>query len=413
MDRLNRQFLNIMRKALRGESLRRPTDLTEAEWIRLMDLAQSHHVLPLVYEAVHSLPELENAAFLLPIRQTVRQQIMIQTQKTCDFLELTRQLDAADLHPLVVKGIICRSLYPCPDHRISSDEDLLIPSALFASCHQAMLQYGMEPFGDSEASSARYEIPYRKKNGLLYIELHRHLFPPESAAYGDLNRFFQGVFQRSTIQTIDGVPVHTMGCTDHLFYLICHAFKHFLHSGFGIRQVCDIVMYANAYGAQTDWQEILNHCQVIHADRFAAALFQIGRKYLGFDPQKACYPSFWQDIAVDETAMLEDLLCSGVYGSSNRSRLHSSNITLDAVAARKQQKKTGSAVLVSLFPSARNLEKQYPYLKEHPYLLPAAWVSRICKYCIESKGSRQNNASEALKIGNRRVALLKEYGIIE
>lgn len=35
-----------------------------------------------------------------------------------------------------------------------------------------------------------------------------------------------------------------MNASDHLFYLICHALKHFYHSGFGIRQVCDILLFA-------------------------------------------------------------------------------------------------------------------------------------------------------------------------
>ena len=92
-----------------------------------------------------------------------------------------------------------------------------------------------------------YEVPYGKKGSLIYIELHKSLFPPESDAYGDLNRFFENVYTDAIEIKIDNTDIRTMGYTDHLFYLICHAFKHFLHSGFGIRQVCDIILFANAY----------------------------------------------------------------------------------------------------------------------------------------------------------------------
>ncbi len=72
-----------------------------------------------------------------------------------------------------------------------------------------------------------------------------------------------------------------------------------------------------------------------------------------------------------------------------------------------------NSVLKTVFPPARQLTGRYPYLKEKPYLLPLAWVNRILKYGKETAGSpTDNNAAQSIKIGNGRVALLKEYGII-
>ena len=209
------------------------------------------------------------------------------------------------------------------------------------------------------------------------------------------------------------MDIRTMGYTDHLFYLICHSFKHFLHSGFGIRQVCDIILFANEYGDAIDWEKVLRQCREIHADLFAAALFAIGEKYLTFDPEKAHYPKVWQGICVDETDMLMDLLDSGIYGNANMSRKHSSNMTLDAVAADKNGKKAGNTVLKSLFPSAKKLEGRYPYLKKHPILLPIAWTDRILKYRKETVAGGDNAAADSVKIGNQRIELMKKYGIIK
>lgn len=276
-----------------------------------------------------------------------------------------------------------------------------------------MKEFGMQTTEDERNLSESYEIPYRKMGSPLYIELHKHLFPPESDAYGDMNRFFEGVFDRAIVEDIQGVPVYSMGYTDHLFYLICHACKHFLHSGFGIRQVCDIIMFANQFGRQIDWVQVLNDCKEINADQFAAALFQIGYKYLVFDPEQAAYPDKWNNIKVNEMPMLEDLLSSGIYGDANMSRKHSSNITLDAVAAQKQGRKAKGSMISSVFPSVSQLESRYPCLKKHPYFLPIAWCSRLWKYSKETKHSKNNNAAEALKIGNERINLMKEYGILK
>ena len=415
MESVKELFLQALRASLQKETVAWETELTSEQWHELFAVAAAHHVLPMIYEAVIGSPSARKAdrqIFMAVKRQTI-QVVMLQTIKTNAFLKLLPELVSAGATPLVVKGIICRELYPNPDYRISADEDVLIPEAQLAICHEAMLAYGME-LADSEQDLKAFEIPYGQKGSHLHIELHKQLFPPESDVYGELNRFFEGVYERAISQNVQGVPVPTMSHTDHLFYLICHSFKHFLHSGFGIRQVCDICLYANAFGAQIDWLRIRKQCEEIHADLFAAALFRIGEKHLTFQPDTACYPAQWSAIAVDETAMLEDLLDSGVFGASSMSRKHSSNMTLHAVSNRKQGKKGGSSVLKTIFPSAKNLSGRYPYLKEKPYLLPVAWADRIVKYRRETAaGSSENNASEAIRIGNKRIDLMKQYGIID
>lgn len=228
-----------------------------------------------------------------------------------------------------------------------------------------------------------------------------------------MNRFFEGVHDRTVALTIEGKQVVTMGYTDHLFYLICHAFKHFLHSGFGIRQVCDIVLFANAYGREIDWTRMLQQCREIHAEFFTAALFEIGRKYLTFDPKEASYPEEWQNIPVDEGMMLDDLLDAGIYGDGTMSRKHSSNITLNAVSAQKQGKKSGSFVLKTVFLPVKAMENRFPYLKKHPWLLPVAWVSRILQYRKETAAGQDNDAVSAVAIGNQRVELLRQYKILD
>ena len=258
-----------------------------------------------------------------------------------------------------------------------------------------------------------YEVPYGKLGSPLYIELHKSLFPTDSDAYGELNRYFDRVHERAIEIQVDGVPITTMEYTDHLFYLICHAFKHFLHSGVGIRQICDITLFANTYGKDIDWPLMRERCREIHADLFTVALFQVGQKYLTFDPVQACYPKEWQEIQVDETMLLMDLLDAGIYGDGSMSRKHSSNITLNAMSSQKQGKKVGNSVISSLLPSAKKLECRYPYLKKYPYLLPVAWGNRIMKYRKETKQSQNNDVASTLSIGKRRLELLKEYQILD
>lgn len=402
----NERLLEALGAAIIQEKVTWADEITGEAWTELFSLAQIHHVLPLVLEAVIGCPAIArlDPRLLRGYQLQSIKTVSTQTRMTSEFLSLYSSLRARGLRPLVVKGLVCRELYPQPDHRVSGDEDMLIPEEDYPACHEAMTAFGMEAAGDTDA----FEVTYQKPASFLYIELHKHLFHPGSDAYGDLNRFFAQVHQHAVEITVQGVSVATMGHTDHLFYLICHAYKHFLHSGFGLRQVCDMAMYANACGSAIDWQTLLENCKAIRAERFAAALFKIGEKYFHFDPEKACCPDIWCRFDVDEQALLEDIFHSGVFGKTSSSRVHSSNITLEAVSAGNQGKK-GSGLRKSLFPPASQLAGRYPYLKEKPWLLPVAWAQRIARYSRE-KGS---DPTESIRIGNERVALLRQYGIVE
>lgn len=410
------RFLDALKASLENRRVDWSEEISVPEIIELIQISEIHHVLPMIYEAIYELPVMQklHSGDAIQLRRSVIQSIAMQAMKTEEFQQLYTQLCQDGLKPCVVKGLICRNLYPNPDARMSADEDMLIPWDSFPKAHEAMLAQDMvlsDPNADLEKN---YEIPYGKMGSPIYIELHKSLFPPESEAYGNMNDFFEGIHDRLIEEEIQGTTFYTMNPTDHLFYLICHSFKHFLHSGFGIRQVCDINLYANAYGSEINWLEVLGKCQEIRADLFAASMFRIGEKYLTFDPEKACYPTEWASIEVDETAMLEDLLESGVYGQADMSRKHSSNITLNAVIADKRGKKAKAGIASSIFLPLHSMEGRFPYLKKYPFLLPFAWVQRVLIYRKETaKNQGGNNATESIKIGNQRVELMKIYGIIK
>ena len=124
MERVEQAFLAALEAALRDA----PTpeiSMPEEQWKALVSLARDHKVLPLVYHSFRG--DAGAMEMLAPWGQSVRAMVVAQTRKTHDFLALTQRLRAAGIRAVVVKGIVCRELYPRPDLRPSSDEDLLVP----------------------------------------------------------------------------------------------------------------------------------------------------------------------------------------------------------------------------------------------------------------------------------------------
>lgn len=418
MNRTEQLFLEAVQASLKNEYVSWEKPLALEEWQRIFYLAEVHHILPMIYEAVfrcRAVTESDQKG-LREMFQAYRREtlglVMIQTVKTQEYLELLAFLQKKGIHVLTVKGIVCRELYPKPDYRISGDEDILVGEKQFRKCHKALLEYGMKLAKKNVDMDAEYEISYRKPGSPLYIEVHKSLFPKESEVYGNFNRFFEDVFQNQVQTEIDGIQISTLNYTEHLFYLICHAYKHFLHSGFGIRQICDIVVYSNRYGERINWQLLLGWCREIHGEFFTAALYQIGEKYLIFDYEKACFPEDWRKIKVDETMLLRDIMDAGVYGYEGMERVHSSNLTLHEVG-RQWNGSKGNPVLKTIFLPYESMKKDFTFLKKFPFLLPLAWLIRILKYGKESYRNNHKNVTGALKTGTRRIELMKKYRIIK
>ncbi len=410
MERKYGLFLEAMGCALADKSVDWTQEVSAEDLMEVLALSQEHHVLPMIFEAVYACPAAQALApevFAECKRNTV-QCVLAQAMRTQDFLALERHLQQRGVKVLVVKGIVCRQLYPHPDHRVSGDEDVLCGEGGFAACHEALVDFGMEPGGPGLES---YEVPYRSDS--LYIELHKTLFPKDSDVFSGCNDFFRDSFEFSTQITVQGQQVDTLSCTDHMLYLIVHAFKHFLHSGFGIRQVSDMTLFANAYDGQIDWERVLRKCRGIRAEEFAAALLKIGRKHLVAPPEGTIWPQFWSRISVDEKPLLQDLLDGGIYGGTDRSRIHSSNMTLNAVAADKKGKQPKGNVLRTVFPPAKSISGRFPYLRTKPFLLPVAWTSRIFGYMKESISDPNSAAGEVIQTGKERIGLLRQYHIID
>lgn len=393
-----KHFLHIAKAAVSGGEF--PAE--NVDWPAVFALAGQQKLLPIVFEAARKTPAAaENAALFAAVKQQVIAQVLHQTMRASEFAGLYQNLRAAGLHPVVVKGQLCSRLYPQTDHRISADDDLLIPDGEFMACHEQLLANGLRTDTPADELSTADEVSYTKSGSPLYIELHRHLFDSAEDAHDELNRFFADL-NPVEIDGLLAMPPH-----EHLLYLLLHAYKHFVRSGIGVRQFCDIGLWARSYHAEIDWQRLHEQCESVHAATFAAAAFRIARDYLGIDFD---LPAPW-DGSIDVEPLLHDSLCGGVYGSNDLTRLHSSTVTLNAVKASRTGEK--SSVLRTVFPKREYLERRYPYLKKRPYLLPVAWVQRLAHYASEKQSGTDNSASGSIKLAKERIELMKRYDIMD
>lgn len=388
-------LLAVVSSSLSGSPAPELTGLDFAVFTRL---CLEQKLFPFVFSATHKSFPRE----LFPeARRRATLQIMTQTRATADVLGLLSRAKKKGISLIPVKGVLCRDLFPEEYLRPSGDEDLFSP-ADFAAAEEFLLSDGFFVSGGQGTSV----VTFSSDKTPLRIELHKSLFPTEGSATGELNGFFASPATREYILR-SGHTVTSLEPEAHLLYLILHAYKHFIHSGFGLRQVCDICLWAKAYADSINFRRLFSSLASVNAEIFALGVFALGTQYLGL----SALPEEYTHLP-DPLPMLGDILDSGIYGSATEDRLHTSNVTASAVAAEKAGKKY-SGVLRALFPEKSAMLSRYPVLKKHGILLPVCHVHRIGAYLFRSLSPKGPAPGKTVSLAGQRIELLKLYGIIK
>lgn len=393
----------LLLSLLKDARLGQPSQPQQTDFVQLYRMSVQHEVSALIYNQIYHFPDLPPELKQGWSREAIRVNAL-QTMRTARFLQLYQQLTEQGVTCLVVKGIVLRALYPQPDSRPSNDEDVYVPQSQFEQASATFLQNGM-----AKVSESKDVTTFVDPRCGLSIELHVALFNEENKAYGRYQTLFKEAFTHPATHVIQGVKVQSLDYDLHFLFLMTHLAKHFLVSGVGIRQVLDIVMYAEAYGSDIHWQTVYDALEEIGLLTLTQNVFSIGHTYLGFDYHKITLCHGWNGKA-DHEALLDDILDAGVYGKSTQARLHSSAFTIQAVE-QSGKSKAGTLLQMAFLPLRELRERSgYTYLKEKPWLLPYAQAHRIWNYLTHRETSGQEK--KTVEVGAQRVELLKKYGMI-
>ena len=127
MDTGNR-LMEALCACIRGRQLEWESPLEADGWKRLTELAGEQNVLPMLADSTCRCPAFlaQPEEWRRSLKQLCVKTTIGQTMRSAAFLRLMGVLEQSGLRVVVMKGITCRALYPKPDIRVSTDEDLLV-----------------------------------------------------------------------------------------------------------------------------------------------------------------------------------------------------------------------------------------------------------------------------------------------
>ena len=400
-------LIGALAASVRGEAYAGRADLTEEQRKELFDAALEQKLLPLALQALYCDPSLtEHPELLERVRRLAARQTAGQIQRNAAFDALLPELEKDGLTPVTVKGALCRALYPRGELRLSGDEDLLLPEEQFTAGCGRLRAMGFLPDKDDPDGTAG-EIAFVSPNSGLRIELHRRLFDGQGKLFAELNGRFSAGSAQTYIYEEGETALRGLSPHDHMIYLMAHAFKHFAYSGFGLRQLCDIGLWAERYEGQIDWPALQKTMDGLRAGRFTEAVLTLAKTKLGLARQ----------VPVTETGeetcgmLLRDLIAGGIYGTADDAWRHSAGVTKSAVARGRGGR---GNVLFAVFPPRERLAEEYPVLKKHPALLPAVWVRRLARYAGQLAAQpKEKRAGASVSIATERMALMRRLDVID
>lgn len=156
-----------------------------------------------------------------------------------------------------------------------------------------------------------------------------------------------------------------------LLYLFLHALKHFVHSGVGIRQLCDISLFAGRFGKDIDWQKVKREVTELGSEKWYADVLAVLRDRLALDAEAAGIPADHFPKSADLCPLLDDITSGAVFGAYDMARHHSGNITLGAVESGTKS----HTALHTLFPPLSKASRTLSLPEKIP-LSPARGVGK-------------------------------------
>jgi len=342
---VERLFFALIRTAICKTPLspEEKESLSEDLSSRILRLAEQHDLTHLIVFALK-----QNGC--LSEKDAPMEQQVLKAVFRCERLQfalerLSEALEMEKIPHLPLKGSVLRAHYPEPWMRTSGDVDVLVPREEFERASAVLikkLQYQKQGASTHDASFA---CPQG-----IHVELHFDLLEENRAndAAGLLSSVWENAHpcQNHSYR-------YEMSDPFFYFYHVAHMAKHLEDGGCGIRPFLDLYLLDRLPEKEEAGRDaLLSQGKLLRFATVSRTLSRIWMENAPLDPLSLQLQSF--------------VLHGGVYGSTG-----------NRVVIQQANKGGRLGYFLSrVFLPLKRLQRYYPILKKHPWLMPAMQVRR-------------------------------------
>ena len=196
---------------------------------------------------------------------------------------------------------------------------------------------------------------------------------------------------------------------DHALHFCAHMASHMAISGFGVRQLADLVLLVEHEGKNINWNNFIEKAKKSGLYKFSLGMFKVCNYLFNME-----IPKELNDGNNDEEVIklvVDDIFTGGVYGQRDLSFTFRAQVGYDI-----EDDSTFSMIkryIEIILPPPSKLSDRYGYAKKHKILLPVAWIHHIWvglttkEYDNESKKKFLTSTLSRAKSRNKVVRWLE------
>ena len=178
------------------------------------------------------------------------------------------------------------------------------------------------------------------------------------------------------------------------YHLLLHMLVHYMHSGFGLRLLCDWVAFWNREIEANEKAEYIRLVSESGLQKFSDMITSVCVHFLGLEN-----PEFGESIARDEAEdFLKDILEAEEFGTSDSERL----VVLNG---------TGIWAYVKEFH--HQMKMNYPKAGKVWVLWPVLWICTLVRFVMNNHKLRRTTSWRVLRKTHARSKKIKELQLFQ
>lgn len=372
---------------------------TEDEIGNAVKTAAKHSVLPLLYDTLNNAGKGKSMPVSVSLQAVQQSYHLLFLSKYVINLLLNNGIKV-----ILLKGSSTASLYPVPELRKSGDVDLLLENRQEAG--RACMVLKKAGFNIKEEQHAQHHIVCISPDG-IDVELHSLLVEPfdSNRINNYLEKTKEEIFKNICTKDILGVKLPVLSEPFHAFYLLLHMLQHFLRSGFGLKLMCDWVVFWNREITKDDKDKFLILIKESGTYGFAGILSQACVHYLGLKRDNVSFildmenSSHYGIDKVSVPEFIKEVFEAGEFGKSSPDRM---------VVLRGRG---------WLLPFIREFHHQmklnYPRAGKIIIIWPVLWVMTLAGFIHRNKSIRNVAGTAIIKKAVQRSFIVEKMKLFK
>ena len=342
--------------------------IDEQSFSFFVKLSKQHSLMALLYKALKDTKVAVNQEHLKKLEEyylaNVRKNVLFKKEREDLFAHLNNQ--QIDFLPL--KGLVLTNYYLDPDTREYADNDIL-----FSSKEKDIKEFFVKRDYKIESFKNEKHDVYLKKP-FFNFEMHRTLFD-ETNDFPESVNYFADFLKKAPIK--EGHE-HYSTKEDFYIYFTAHTYKHFSHSGCGIRTLIDYYLYLK--NNDLDFAYIDQEFKKLNILDFSHQIASLSLKVFNEE-----------ELSDNEKEMLLYIATSGTYGTLQNS-----------VDKGVKEKGKFKYFMYRIFPPMSYYKVAYPWAYKSKVLIPIAWIARFFRILFKNPKKAKKEIELISKSNNEK-----------